>query len=130
MQNFLDQSDQVGKSNSLVTLLKTVNRELRGGSDEQFVLPRNSEAAAQTILSFQSSHRPDDLWHMVTPEFDATVLWLQLSSGDNQDMSQVIDLVNAYVELNPLPDGVTMNWAGAHLYQRCLAGADGERHAQ
>jgi len=112
MQNFLDQSDQVGKSNSLVTLLKTVNRELRGGLDEQFVLPRNSEAAAQTILSFQSSHRPDDLWHMVTPEFDATVLWLQLSSGDNQDMSQVIDLVNAYVELNPLPDGVTMNWAG------------------
>ncbi|WP_415890760.1 efflux RND transporter permease subunit [Neptuniibacter sp. SY11_33] len=112
LQSYLDQSELVGKTNSLGTLLKTVNRELRGGDGDQFILPSDASAAAQTVLSFQSSHRPDDLWHMVTPEYDATLLWLQLRSGDNQDMSQVIELVNRFVSENPLAQGVEMNWAG------------------
>ncbi|WP_415904076.1 efflux RND transporter permease subunit [Neptuniibacter sp. QD48_55] len=112
LQSYLDQTELVGKTNSLGTLLKTVNRELRGREDDQFKLPADASAAAQTVLSFQSSHRPDDLWHMVTPEYDATLLWLQLSSGDNQDMSQVIELVDRFVSENPLPQGVEMNWAG------------------
>ncbi|WP_415901571.1 efflux RND transporter permease subunit [Neptuniibacter sp. QD29_5] len=112
LQSYLDQSELVGKTSSLGTLLKTVNRELRGGADDQFILPSDASAAAQTVLSFQSSHRPDDLWHMVTPEYDATLLWLQLRSGDNQDMSQVIELVDRFVSEKPLPQGVQMNWAG------------------
>ncbi|MAY41761.1 MULTISPECIES: MMPL family transporter [unclassified Neptuniibacter] len=112
LQTHLNSSELVGKSNSLVTLLKTVYRELQGGDSSQYLLPKNSAAAAQTILSFQSSHRPDDLWHMVTPDYNATVLWLQLKSGDNQKMSRVIELVDDYVELHPLPINVEMNWAG------------------
>lgn len=105
MQQHLNNSELVGKSNSLVTLLKTVYRELQGGDAEQYKLPQNVAAAAQTILSFQSSHRPDDLWHMVTTDYRSTALWLQLKSGDNQDMSKVIALVDAYVAANPLPEG-------------------------
>ncbi len=112
LQNYLNSSELVGKSNSLVTLLKTVYRELQGGNQSQYKLPANATAAAQTILSFQSSHRPDDLWHMVTPDYSSTVLWLQLKSGDNQEMSKVIDLVDQYVAANPLPENVELNWAG------------------
>ncbi|WP_432473941.1 efflux RND transporter permease subunit [Amphritea sp. HPY] len=112
LQNYLDSSEYVGKSNGLPVLLKTVYRELRGGDPSQYTLPPTANAAAQTILSFQSSHRPDDLWHMVTPDYRATTLWLQLSSGDNQDMSRVLALVDHYVTEHPLPQGVTLNWAG------------------
>ncbi len=112
LQAHLNESDLIGKTNGLPTLLKTVYRELNGGEAEQYKLPRSAAAAAQTILSYQSSHRPDDLWHIVTPDYRATVLWLQLKSGDNQDMSKVIDLVNAYTDANPLPEGVEANWAG------------------
>ncbi|MDO6564913.1 MMPL family transporter [Amphritea sp. 1_MG-2023] len=112
LQHFLDQSEYIGKSNGLPTLLKTVYRELNGGAEEQFKLPPSAAAAAQTVLSFQGSHRPDDLWHMVTPDYRSTVLWLQLSSGDNQDMSRVLTLVDDYVAEHPLPEGVALNWAG------------------
>jgi predicted RND superfamily exporter protein len=112
LQNYLDSSEYVGKSNGLPILLKTVYRELQGGDPSHYTLPATANAAAQTILSFQSSHRPDDLWHMVTPDYRATALWLQLSSGDNQDMSQVLALVDQYVTEHPLPQGVTLNWAG------------------
>lgn len=112
LQSYLDQSDYIGKSNGLPTFLKTVYRELQGGETEHYRLPPSAAAAAQTVLSFQGSHRPDDLWHMVTPDYRSTTLWLQLSSGDNQDMSEVLALVEDYVEANPLPQGVELNWAG------------------
>ncbi|SEQ39044.1 hypothetical protein SAMN03080615_01336 [Amphritea atlantica] len=112
LQTFLDDSEYVGKSNGLPTLLKTVYRELQGGAADQYRLPSTAAAAAQTVLSFQGSHRPNDLWHMVTPDYRSTVLWLQLSSGDNQDMNRVLKLVDGYVADHPLPEGVKLNWAG------------------
>ncbi|MBQ0784931.1 MAG: MMPL family transporter [Amphritea sp.] len=112
LQSYLDSSEYIGKSNGLPTLLKTVYRELQGGEAEYYRLPPSATAAAQTVLSFQGSHRPDDLWHMVTPDYRSTTLWLQLSSGDNQDMSQVLTLVDEYVKTHPLPEGVELNWAG------------------
>lgn len=112
LQAHLNGSDLVGKTNGLPTLLKTVYRELNGGGDSEYKLPGNAAAAAQTILSYQSSHRPDDLWHMVEPDYRSTVLWLQLKSGDNQEMSKVIAMVDAYIETHPLPPSVHANWAG------------------
>ena len=112
LQAHLLQSGLVGKSNSVVDLIKTVNRELRSGNHQDYRLPRTQEAVAQTLLQFQSSHRPQDLWHFVTPDFSKAQIWLQLTSGDNKDMSAVVAAVNAYVTDNPPPEGITVNWAG------------------
>ena len=49
---------------------------------------------------------------MVTPDFSSTAIWLQLTSGDNQDMSRVIAAVDDYLADNPLPPNVTARWAG------------------
>jgi predicted RND superfamily exporter protein len=110
-QHLIDTGD-VGKVNSLPVLVKTVYRELTGGDESQYVLPDSARAVSQTLLSYQSSHRPDDLWHFVTPDYRSSLLWLQLKSGDNQDMTAVIDQVDAYIAAHPLPQGVTMHWAG------------------
>ncbi|WP_245578222.1 efflux RND transporter permease subunit [Marinobacterium litorale] len=112
MADHLTGLDQVGKVNSLPVLVKTVYRELTGGADEQFRLPESARGVSQTLLSYQSSHRPDDLWHFVTPDYRSSLLWLQLKSGDNQEMSAVVNAVKAYIDDNPLPEGVTADWAG------------------
>ena len=49
---------------------------------------------------------------MVTPDYRSTAIWLQLTSGDNPDMSRVIDAVDTYLAANPLPPGVEARWAG------------------
>ena len=49
---------------------------------------------------------------MVTPDFRSTAIWLQLKSGDNQDMARVIKSLDAYIVGNPLPPGVELQWAG------------------
>jgi predicted RND superfamily exporter protein len=112
LQAHLQASGLVGKSNSLTDVTKVVNRELRSGNDADYQIPESPQAVAQTLLQYQSSHRPDDLWHFVTPDFQQTLIWLQLASGDNQDMSQVIELVNEYVTQHPLPQNIDLNWAG------------------
>jgi predicted RND superfamily exporter protein len=112
LQTALQESGLVGKSNALPDVVKVVNRELRGGDDANYTIPASVPAVAQTLLQYQSSHRPQDLWHMVTPDFSSTAIWLQLTSGDNQDMSRVIAAVDDYLADNPLPPNVTARWAG------------------
>jgi predicted RND superfamily exporter protein len=112
LQTHMQESGLVGKSNSLADVTKVVNRELRSGSAEDYQIPNSSQAVAQTLLQYQSSHRPNDLWHFVTPDFQQTLVWLQLTSGDNQDMTKVIDLVDNYVADNPLPQNIELGWAG------------------
>jgi predicted RND superfamily exporter protein len=102
----------VGKSNSVSDVVKTVYRELNEGTPDYYRLPDSSAAVAQTLLSYQSSHRPQDLWRLVTPDQRSASIWLQLNSGDNVDMSQVIDHVDNYLQSHPLPPGVEMRWAG------------------
>ena len=112
LQADLQRSGLVGKSNSLSDIVKTVYRELRGGGPEFFALPSSSGGVAQTLLSYQSSHRPQDLWHFVNPDFSSANLWLQLKSGDNQDMKRVIERVDEYLAGNPPPAGISVEWAG------------------
>jgi uncharacterized protein len=112
LEDDLAASGLVGKSNGLPDLVKTVNRELSGGEPRDFRIPDSVQGVAQVLLQFQSSHRPQDLWHMVTPDYRRAVLWLQLTSGDNQDMSAVIRHVDAFLAANPAPEGMDVRWAG------------------
>lgn len=112
LQQALADSGYVGKSNSLADVVKTVTRELKTGQPKDFVIPNSQNGVAQALLQYQSSHRPQDLWHMVTKEYSSTAIWLQLTSGDNQDMTKVVDFVEQYFADNPLPQGVKAQWAG------------------
>ncbi|MDC8832011.1 efflux RND transporter permease subunit [Alteromonas gilva] len=112
LQSHLGASGLVGKSNALPDVVKVVNRELHSGKANDYELPDTASGVAQTLLQYQSSHRPNDLWHFVTPDYRSSLIWLQLTSGDNQDMSAVVSLVRDYISANPLPEGLTADWAG------------------
>ena len=113
LQDQLAEGGHVGKSNSLADLVRTINRELVSGEPEDYRIPDSSAGVAQAILSFQSSHRPHDLWHFVSPDYSQASIWLQLPSGDNQDMQRVLDAVEKFVADQPLPEGVEMTWGGS-----------------
>jgi predicted RND superfamily exporter protein len=112
IQAALNDSGYVGKTNALPDVVKVVHRELRGGAEGEYRIPATVPAVAQTLLQYQSSHRPQDLWHMVTPDYSSTAIWLQLKSGDNQDTTRVIDFLDDYIASNPLPADVELRWAG------------------
>lgn len=112
LQTAMLETGIVGKSNSLADLVKTVHRELLLGKEEEFRVPDSKEAVAQCLITYQNSHRADDLWHFVTPDYRTTSIWVQLNSGDNKDMQRVAHAVGAYVEENPPPGSLTHDWFG------------------
>ena len=112
LQTELKNHPKVGKSNSVVDVVKKVHQELISGKPEDFRIPDTQAAVAQCLISFQNSHKPEDLWHLVTPDYRRANLWVQLHSGDNQDMETVIATVERFVALNKPPLPLTFRWAG------------------
>lgn len=112
LQDYLLGTGLVGKSNALPDVVKTVHRELLLGDDKEFRIPDTQNAVAQTLITYQNSHRPNDLWHFTTPSYDKTVLWIQLKSGDNKDMSKVIDAVEVFFDQNKAPIAIDHDWFG------------------
>lgn len=112
MQQALEATAVVGKTNSIADLVKTVHRELFEGADEAFRIPDSASAVAQCLLTFESSHRPNDIYHFVTPDYRESSIWVQLKSGDNQDMNRVVDVMAAFAAENPPPFGLQPAWFG------------------
>jgi len=112
LQAEMDKISTVGKTSSLADLVKTVQRELIDGRDENYVLPATRNGVGQAILNYQNGHRPQDLWHFVTPDFKTASIWVQLKSGDNVDMQEVVDKVNAFSKENEGAFKLKHRWFG------------------
>lgn len=113
LQAHIEAQPAVGNTLSVADIVKTVHRDLQNGSEAFYAIPASQRAVAQTLLSFQSSHRPNDLWHFVTSDFRSANLWTQLSSGDNQDMVAIEHALAQYVSENPPPIALDVAWSGA-----------------
>lgn len=112
LQKRLLETGVVGKSNSLADIVKTVHRELIDGSQAEYRIPDSVPGVAQSLMQYQSSHRPGDLWHFVTPDYRESSVWVQLKSGDNKDMEKVVESIKQFAAANPPPLGLRLDWFG------------------
>ncbi|MCP3922292.1 MAG: MMPL family transporter [Desulfobacterales bacterium] len=112
LQKHLASIEVVGKSNSLADVVKKVYMELFEGKKEYYKIPDTKNGVTQTLISFQNSHKPDDLFHFVTPKYDKAAVWVQLNNGDNKYMEEVVKSVAAFIKDNPPPSELKVGWAG------------------
>ncbi|MFH2138001.1 MAG: efflux RND transporter permease subunit [Candidatus Omnitrophota bacterium] len=112
LQNYLLEKGDVGKTTSLADVVKKVYYELLGGDKTNNVIPDSKRAVAQCLISYENSHKPDDLWHMTVPDSSKINIWIQLKSGDNKDMGKVVKQVDEYFKENRSPFEFEYNWAG------------------
>ncbi|MEM9494712.1 MAG: MMPL family transporter [Pseudomonadota bacterium] len=112
LQAHLQATGLVGKSNALPDVVKTVHRELLLGDEAAYRLPETAAGVAQTLITYQNSHRPQDLFKLVTPDYRTANLWIQMKSGDNVDMNTVIEAVDAYMAETAAPVALTHDWFG------------------
>lgn len=112
LQEYLVDKGAAGKSNSVTDVVKKVYMELYEAKPDYFRVPDTVNGVAQTLISFQNSHKPDDLWHLVTPDYKHANVWVQLKNGDNQYMESTVAAVDAFLKSNPPPVPMTHQWAG------------------
>ena len=108
LQREIGQDPRVGKTTSLADILRWINRVLTGNDE----LPRSQELAAQYLFLYLSSGgSPDTLDNFVDYGYQRLNIWLQLKTGDNQDIIEVMERVTRYVTAHPLP-GVRVEMTG------------------
>ncbi len=114
LQKYLEQSGLVGKATSVCDVVSKVNQELLDGRPENFQIPDKMQKISECYMQFQQSHRPQDLWHLVTPDFQQANIMLQMTSGNSMDMEAVVKAVDAYFLRQAPPAKLTHEWAGLH----------------
>ncbi len=109
IQNFIKEQNAVGATSSIADVLKKISYELKGVNS----LPDNSDEIGQYYFIYEmAGGDPEDLFKFITPEYNKAHIWIQMTEGDNVLMKNFVDKVNTYMDENPLPVGLTKEWAG------------------
>jgi predicted RND superfamily exporter protein len=129
LQKHLLSIDKVGKTSSTVDALKKASYELmyvepdstlkgdelvaaEARNQANFAIPETAAAAGQVYMQLEGMKKKDTLFHMVTRDYNGDNVWVQLTSGDNQDMTMVVEDVKSYIENNQPPIPLDVQWAG------------------
>jgi uncharacterized protein len=112
LQRHITTTDVVGKTSSIVDIVKKVHKELTDGLAINYRIPDSSLTVAECLLQYQSSHRPQDLAHFADSDYSAANIWVQLTSGDNKDMEMAVRDVDDYIKKNPPPVPMAFHWSG------------------
>ena len=112
LQEYISDIDSVGKTTSIVDVVKKIGYELRDKQKGSDVIPSSSQAIAQYLFLYEMSGDPEDLYHLVDPDYSKAVIWVHLKKGDNIDMKGVVENVHKYLAKNPSPVEMKASWAG------------------
>lgn len=129
LQQHLDGIEVVGKTTSALDALKKAAYELKykevqdGLTPEQvamveqrnaanFAIPESAAEAGQVYIQLEGMKKKDSIFHLVTRNYQEANVWVQLTSGDNQDMQAVVKSVEEYLAANEPPIAMDIGWAG------------------
>ncbi|MCK5126229.1 MAG: MMPL family transporter [candidate division Zixibacteria bacterium] len=114
LQKYLEKNEIVGSTAGITDIVKKVRFELFGGTDkEKYSIPQDVIEVGQILFVYEmSGGDPDDLFKMVTDDYSKANLWVQMTNGDNQAVASVIADAEQYIQDNPPPSNVDINWAG------------------
>jgi len=129
LQKHLVENPVVGKTSSAVDALKKASYELlyisppadatKAEKDEydrrnrkNFSVPDSASGTGQVFIQLEGMKKKDSLFHMVTKDYQGANLWVQLKSGDNRDMEEVVKDVETFMKAGPPPVGLKAEWAG------------------
>ena len=112
LQTHLSKIEVVGKTTSIVDVVKKIGYELRDRAEGTSTIPESAEAIGQSLFLYEMSGDPEDLYHLVDPDYKKAAIWIHLKRGDNLDMRGVIESVGAYIAENPPPGKMQADWAG------------------
>ncbi|MBI4501528.1 MAG: MMPL family transporter [Gemmatimonadetes bacterium] len=111
LQREVETDEDVGKTVSVVDLVKRVNRVMQEDRPEQEVLPATREIVGQYLFLFGMAAKPATLENLLDAESRRANVWVQLKSWDAGAVERVVGRVEAYTKSHP-PPALTVQPAG------------------
>jgi predicted RND superfamily exporter protein len=129
LQKHLLTLEAVGKTSSTVDAVKKASFELQyvkpdpslkdselAAAEERnyakYAIPETAAGVGQVYIQLEGMKKKDTLFHMVTRDYQAQNIWVQLTKGDNQDMTRVVEEVERYFVEHKPPVPLKIKWAG------------------
>lgn len=113
IQRELEKNEIVGATTGLPDVVTKVRYELFEEDSTKAAIPDNQNEVAQMLFMFEmSGGNPEDLYKFVTSDYNKANIWVQMTNGDNQKVSEVVDHANQFIKNNPPPENLEINWAG------------------
>jgi len=113
LQAHLNEQPNVGGTSSVGDVVKKVQTELLDHADGSDQIPQSREEIAQFLFLYEiSGGSPDDLFKFVTSDHARANIWVQMPQGENREVHAVMHSVDEYVQDNPMPAGMVLQWAG------------------
>lgn len=112
VQTCLEADTLVGKTSSMVDIVKRINLVLHDNDQSFHTVPKTADAVGQFLFLFESSGDPGDLDNFVDRNTQQANIWIQMKSGDNRHMQAVQNRLAQFMDKNPPPQGTTFRWSG------------------
>lgn len=112
LQNHLEKLSIVGKTSSIVDIVKRINYVLHDENKSFDSVPGKQDEIGQYLFLFSMTGDPNDLDNFIDYGSQKANIWVQMKGGENIQMRQVEKSTNDFIRSNPPPEGITIRWSG------------------
>ena len=111
-QAFIAALPDVGKTISMVDLLKQMSKSMHAGNDGFYAIPGSQDLVSQFLLLYSMSGQPTDFDAYVDYQYQNANLLVWMKNDSSKYAETMVATIRAYVEPR-LPPGVTMQIGGS-----------------
>lgn len=112
LQDFLAAQPHVGKTQSLVDLVKRMNQAMHGDAADAYVVPASRDLITQYLFLYSLSGEPQDFDSFVDNNYQKAAVWAFLKSDSSAYADALYRKAQPIIEKN-FPAGVTVRMGGS-----------------
>ena len=112
LQAFLESQPDVGKTQSLVDLIKRMNQAMHGDDPAQYSIPETRDLVAQYLFLYSLSGDPQDFDSLVDNDYQRATVWTFVKNDSTTSADILAKKARAIIEESFPPD-VTVQMGGS-----------------
>lgn len=111
LQDLLAQEPQVGKTQSIVDMIKRMNQAMHGDDPAYYVIPENRDLIAQYLLLYSISGDPHDLDNFIDNDYQKGAIWVYVKDDSTAYAEELYRRAKVVID-KKFPAEVTVKMGG------------------
>ena len=112
LQAFLDTQPDVGKTQSMVDLIKRMNQAMHGDDKAYYAVPDSQDLVAQYLFLYSLSGDPQDFDNLVDNDYRRATVWTFIKNDSTTNADMIARRAQAIID-ESFPPGVTVRMGGS-----------------
>ena len=120
IQDYAATLPEVGKTMSIVDIMKTLNKAMHSDSVQYEVIPSSKDLIAQYLLMYSMSSSPSDFDRIVTPDYNKAVITIYTKYDSYEYAKNIEARLNDFASNNLKNSKLTFKTGGGIMYSAAL----------